>query len=202
MIIKKIDLYKNDHSRVIVYFEDRSYITIDARRAGELNLRPGMEISQEDLPELEADSRASAARATAARIIGRHSMSCATLLKKLCDKGFSEIEAKEALDWLCELGIMDDLQYGESIVSHYRARGMGNRRIREELRNRGISREDTDTLLQDPVDMQDEILDFIKKKVTNLPVDIKLRAKITNALVRRGHSYDAIYDAFRRFEQE
>ena len=33
MRITKVDAYRNDLSRVIVYFEDRSFLTVDARRA-------------------------------------------------------------------------------------------------------------------------------------------------------------------------
>ena len=39
MRITKIDAYRNDLSRVIVYFEDRSFLTVDARRAEELKLK-------------------------------------------------------------------------------------------------------------------------------------------------------------------
>lgn len=202
MIVKKIDAYRNDNSRVIVYFEDRSYITVDALEADRLGLKAGMELDDHILPALGEDSRSSAARATAARIVGRHSMSCKTLMEKLRDRGIAEADAAAALEWLCDLGIMDDLKYGDMLVRHYRAKGFGNRRIREELRQRGISREDMDTLLEEAVDMQDEILGYIKKRIRGKELDRSLASKIEGALVRRGHSFEEIRSAFHALEIE
>ena len=108
MKISKIDAYRNDLSRVIVYFEDRSYITVDALKAEKLGLKTGMELDAASVSSLSEQSARSAARAAAARIVGRNSMSCMTLLKKLREKGVADDDAKEALNWLIDLGIMDD----------------------------------------------------------------------------------------------
>ncbi|MBR5478575.1 MAG: regulatory protein RecX [Clostridia bacterium] len=199
MLIRKVDAYKNDLSRVIVYFEDKSYITVSVERARELNLKAGDEVDATLMQELSDSSRESAAKACAARIIGRSSMSCATLLKKLRDKGIDEISAQAALDWLCGLGIMDDTAYAKTLVAHYRTRGFGNRRILEEMRKRGITREVADTVLDD-CDMNEEITEYILKKIRGAELDDKLKARITNALLRRGHSYDEIKRAFNRTE--
>ncbi len=199
MLIRKVNAYKNDLSRVIVYFEDRSYITVSVERAKELDLKAGMDIDDDLKKSLADEVSGNTARATAARIIGRSNMSCATLLKKLKDKGINENDAQDALDWLIELGIMDDEQYAKNLLSHYRARGFGNRRIVEEMRARGISREIIDEVIDD-ADMSEEILEFIEKKTRGLELDDKLRGKITNALVRRGHSYDEIKSAFNRLK--
>lgn len=196
MIIRKINAYRNDLSRVIIYFEDKSYITVLASRAK--NLKVGDDISDAELSELSDSSRQSAARATAARIVGHSSMSCATLLKKLREKGVAESDANDALSWLIELGIMNDAEYAKMLLSHYRNRGFGNRRISEEMRKRGISREIIDEVLDD-CDMHNEILEFIKKKSQGAALDEKQKARIVNALLRQGHSYDAINTAFREF---
>lgn len=202
MRITKIDAYRNDLSRVIVYFEDRSFLTVDARRAEELKLKPGMELDDAMRDTLAGQSGKSRARELAARIVGRNSISCSMLLRKLRDRGATEDDAQAALDWLISLGIMDDMRYGEILVSHYRARGFGNRRIREELRARGVPREVSDTLLADEPDMRDDILAFIYKRAPGGYPEEKLRAKITAALVRRGHSYEAISAAFRQLRED
>lgn len=199
MLIRKINAYKNDLSRVIVYFEDKSYITVSAETARSLNLKAGDNMDEATIKELTDEISGNVARATAARIVGRSNMSCATLLKKLKDKGISENDANDALSWLIELGIMDDEQYAKNLLAHYRARGFGNRRIYEEMRKRGIDREVIDGVIDD-ADMGDEILEFIEKKTRGIELDEKLRGKITNALIRRGHSYDDIKSAFNRMK--
>lgn len=197
MIIRKINAYRNDLSRVIIYFEDKSYITVLAERAK--NLKVGDDIGAETLSELSEESKKSAARATAARIVGHSSMSCATLLRKLKEKGISEEDANDALLWLVELGIMDDAKYAQMLLNHYRNRGFGNRRISDEMRKRGIPREVVSEVL-DECDMRSEILEFIQKKTRGVKPDEKQKAKIINALLRNGHSYDAINTAFRDME--
>ena len=195
MVIRKVNPYRNDLSRVIIYFEDKSYVTVSAERARALDLKPGDVVDETLIKELSDEARGSAARATAARIVGRHAMSCATLLKKLKEKGIDDESANAALSWLVDIGIMDDAAYAKNLLSHYRARGFGNRRIREEMRVRGISREIIEEII-DERDMSDEILEYIEKKTRGVELDDKLRAKITNALVRRGHSYEDIKSAF------
>lgn len=202
MRISKIDIYRNDLSRVILYLEDRSYVTMDAQKARQLGLRAGVELDDALISELSERARTGSARAIAARIIGHNDMSCATLRKKLRAKGVSDAETEEALAWLIDLGILDDRRYGETILTHYRGRGFGNRRIREEMYRRGLQREDIDALLDEEVDMQREICEFIKKRRAGQELDDKLRAKITAALVRRGHSYDAISSAFRQLDED
>ena len=199
MLIRKVNPYKNDLSRVIVYFEDKSYITVSAERARELALKPGDEVDETTIRELSDEVRGSVARATAARIMGRSNMSAKTLFKKLKEKGIADEDAESALNWLIDIGIIDDEQYAKTLLSHYRARGFGNRRIAEEMRHRGIDREIVDAVLDD-ADMSDEILAYIEKKTRGVELDEKLRGKITNALIRQGHSYEDIKSAFNRFE--
>ena len=199
MRIRKVNAYRNDLSRVIVYFEDKSYITVSAERARRMNLKAGDDVGEDLITELCDETREGAARATAARIVGRSNISCETLLKKLHDKGVRDEDAKAALLWLVDLGIMNDEEYAKNLISHYRTRGFGNRRIVEELRKRGISREICDELLDD-TDMSDEIIEYIEKKSRGAVLDDKLRGKIINGLLRRGHSYEAIKSAFNRVE--
>jgi len=196
VVIRKVNPYRNDLSRVIIYFEDKSYITVPVERARELDLKPGDVVDETLIKELSDEARGSVARATAARIVGRSAMSCATLLKKLKEKGIDDESAKEALSWLVDIGIMDDEAYAQNLLNHYRARGFGNRRIAEEMRVRGISREIIEEII-DQRDMSNEISEYIEKKTRGVVLDDKLRAKITNALIRRGHSYDDIKSAFK-----
>ena len=199
MVIRKVNSYRNDLSRVIIYFEDKSYVTVPAERARALDLKAGDVVDETLIEELSHEARGSAARATAARVVGRSAMSCATLLKKLREKGIDDESANAALSWLVDIGIMDDKAYAKNLLNHYRARGFGNRRIAEEMRIRGISHDIIDEII-DERDMSDEILEYIEKKTRSAKLDDKLRVKITNALIRRGHSYDDIKKALKSLD--
>ena len=202
MRITKISPSRTDESRVIVYFEDRSYFKVDVLMCHELGLKPGMEVDSEILPMLDEDSRKTKARESAARILGRRNMSRHELLRKLKDKGICQEDADYAADWARDIGVINDEAYAASLVEYYRLRGFGDKRVRQELLRRGIGRDVTDNLLAEDVDMSDEIMKFIEKKLRGSAPDPDTTRKLTAALVRRGHSFEDIRSAFRQLAIE
>jgi len=200
MKITKISPCRTDKSRVMVYFSDRSYCKVDMLRAKALDLKPGMEIDESVLPSLNEDARRGKARETAARALGRRNMSRTELMRKLKDKGVAQNDAQAAADWAEEMGVLDDEAYAAMLVRHYRAKGFGDIRVRQELSRRGIAEEIIRAELDTSVDMTDEILDFLQKKLRgNMPDADEIR-RLTAALMRRGHTYSAIRAAFRQLE--
>ena len=197
MVIKRVAPYRNDVGRVLVSFEDGSWITVDAVEAERLRLKAGMELDGDVLPELTDQSRRSAARQKAVRILGRRSMSRFELCAKLKEKGVAPQDADLAADWLEQLGALDDARYAEELVKHYRLKGFGDIRVREELRRRGLSHDLIDDALCTPADLSGEILDFIRKRSRGKDLDPVLVRKITQALYRRGHSFEDIRAGFR-----
>ncbi len=202
MRIKSIRPYRNDVSRVVVYFEDRSYITVDALEAKRLGLCDGMELTPDTLPALSEESRRHAARVKAARICGKKLYSKRELMKKLIDHGINEHDAKDAVAWMESLGAVDDIAYAGVLVRHYRAKGFGDMRIREELRARGIPKELAQSVLEEyKEDTFDPIRAFLEKKLRGrTPSDAEKR-KLIAALQRRGFAYEEIQSVFSAFER-
>lgn len=196
MTIAKIRAYRSDASRVIVYFTDRTYLTVDAREAARLKLKAGMELDEALLPALSEESRRSAARVKAAQIIGKRSLSCGELKKKLVERGIAAEDAEAAVAWMEEHGALDDAAYAAMLVRHYRGRGFGQMRVRDELRRRMIPKELADAALAEPCDQSGEILAFLRQKTRGQTLTPELRRKLTAALVRRGHGYEEIRAGF------
>ncbi len=202
MKITKISPCRTDRSRVMVYFEDWSYCKVDMLRAKALDLKPGAEIDAEILPELDEDSRRGKARETAARALGRRNMSSSELRRKLKDKGIGESDAEEAVQWAQDVGAVNDEAYAGMLLRHYRSKGFGDIRIRQELLRRGISDDMCKEILSERADMTEEILEFLRKKLKGSepsPDDIR---RLTAALQRRGHSFSDIRAAFSQLEIE
>lgn len=202
MRITKISPSRTDESRVMVYFEDRSYCKVDILLCHELGLKPGMDVDSETLPVLNENTRKGKARESAARMLGRRNMSRSQLVKKLKEKGIAQEDADYAADWAENLGIVNDESYAVTLLEYYRLKGFGDKRVRQELIRRGIGREIVDSLLQERVDMSDEILKFIQKKLRGSQPDPDTTRKLTAALVRRGHSFEDIRRAFRQLAIE
>ena len=131
------------------------------------------------------------AKKRALRILGSRNLSEKELTKRLIDKGESAEDAEAAVAWLVELKYVDDDEYASQIVRHYSKRGYGEARVRDELYRRGIPRELWDDKLGelDEVNMEDVALEFLNKKLRGSTDKDDLR-RATDALVRRGFSYD------------
>lgn len=200
MRITKISPCRTDKSRVMVYFEDRSFCKVDMLLARKLNLKPGDVVDGEVLPALNEDTRKAKARETAARVLGKRNMSRAELNRKLSEKGISPEDAEYACQWAIDVGVIDDEAYAQMLMRHYRSKGFGNVRIRSEMSRRGIAADTASALLEEEVDMSAEIRDFIQKKLKGNSAEPDTVRRITAALMRRGHSYSKIRAVFRSFE--
>lgn len=202
MRIKSVRAFRNDVSRVVVYFEDRTYLTVDALEAKRLKLAPGMEIDERELPALSEESRRHAARVKAVQITGKRSLSRAELIRKLGKKGFSEEDSAAAADWLSDLGVLDDAAYAEMLVRHYRAKGFGDLRVREELRRRGLDRDLAASVLEENTqDASDAVAAFLKQKLRGAQLNEETKRKLSAALMRRGYTWAEIQSGFSAVER-
>ena len=80
----------------------------------------------------------------AARLLAYRALSARALRDKLIAKGCAEEAADYAIAYLQAHGFQDDQKYAESTVRSYTRRGYGTLRIRQELRRRGVEREEAD----------------------------------------------------------
>ena len=60
--------------------------------------------------------------------------------KRLGDKGFVSEEADYVIAFLKEFGYIDDFEYAVSYIEYAAGKGHGARRIKDEMRRRGIDR--------------------------------------------------------------
>ena len=136
----------------------------------------------------------------ALRILGNRNYSEKEMHKRLKDKGEAEEDAAETVRWLVELGYIDDSNYATLIVSHYIQKGYGESRVKDELFKRGIPRDLWDEKLSVLNESQtsDAAFEFLSKKLRGSEDKDDLR-RATDALVRRGFSYDDARAAVSRY---
>ena len=141
------------------------------------------------------------ARKRALRLLDKRDYSRKMLLDKLTEKGVPPEDATETVDWLCEIGVVDDRRYAELAVRHYAAKGYGERRIREELYRRGIDPELRDAALTELPDTEDTVSRLLKNKLrgSRAPEDLR---RAQDALLRRGYSWGEIRAAVERYLAE
>ena len=133
--------------------------------------------------------------------ISRRRMSCKELERKMLDKGYEEETVAYCVNWLLENRFLNDESYAGAVVRHYAGKGYGPGRIRAELSRRGIERELWDTAMDEFPEDTSKIDKFIASRLTD-PEDRDQVRKISAALYRRGHSWEDIRRALRRFSAE
>ncbi len=140
------------------------------------------------------------AKKQALRLLDKRDYSRKMLLDKLTEKGAEESDALEVVDWLCDIGAVDDGRYAGLVVRHYARKGYGVRRIREELYRRGIGRELWEDALSSLPETDETVFRLLSSRLRGTeggPQDLR---RAENALLRRGYSREEIRAAMERYE--
>lgn len=115
---------------------------------------------------------------------------------KLASRAFAADVIARTLDHLAEQGLQSDGRYADGYARSRAEKGYGHRRIIEELKQRGISREDLPDL--SCYDWSQSIHRvYTKKYGTRSPLAPGERARRENFLRVRGFSSDEIRQLFR-----
>ena len=141
-------------------------------------------------------------RKRALRLLEKRDYSRKMLLDKLTEKGAEESDALAVVDWLCEIGAVNDARFAELIVRHYAGKGYGVRRIRDELFRRGIGRALWEDALSSMPDTDGTVYRLLSGRLRGTecaPEDVQ---RVRNALLRRGYSWDEIRCALERYMTE
>ena len=183
----------------MVRLEDGGILRVTEDELLRFGLREGLELGEEELEALRASAKASQTKAAAARMIGSRALSKQELTRRLMKKGSDAGDAQAAADWLEEIGAVDDENYAAALVRHYGGKGYGPARVRDELRRRGVGRELWDSALEEMPEAA-EILDHLLQKRGDLS-DPKERRRASDALLRRGFSWEQVRAALGRYAE-
>lgn len=193
-------LHKKD--RVLVYLTGGRLLRITPEELLRFDLRPGMDLAEDVLEELNRAAARSLTRQQAAEMAGRRMLSQKELSDRLVKKGTDPQEAQETARWLADLGAVDDAAYAGVIVRHYAAMGYGPGRVRQELQRRGIPQELWDDALALLPEGEEAIERFIRSRCKGKPLDRETQRKLAAALQRRGFSWQEIRPVLNRLGEE
>ena len=202
MRIKSVAAHPKRGGQHRITMEDGRAITVSEGALTAFYLYPGKEIEETELEALmEADGRQKV-RDRAMRLLDYRAMSRKELFNKLVEKGEDREQAEEAADWLVEIGQIDDAEHAGRILRHYAGKGYGRKRIEQELRRRGIEKEHWDiAFMEMPEESGSAVDQFIQSKLRGEMPDRKEEKRVTDALLRRGYSWDEAGAALRRYKE-
>ena len=199
--MKLIEIKQTSPERFTLIFDDGRQIKSSLGVITECFLHSGAELSDAEYDELYSASTLSLAKARALRIINTRPMSRKEMCDRLITKGETPDNAELCADWLCDMGLINERSYASSVVRHYAAKGYGASRIKQELKRHGLSRELWDEALEELPEQDDYIARFLRSRL-NDPDDRAQVKKVSDALFRRGYSWEQIKHALNNFNSQ
>lgn len=199
--MKLIEIKQTSPERFTLIFDDGRQIKSSLGVITERFLHSGAELSDAEYDELYSASTLSLAKARAMRIINTRPMSRREMYDRLVSKGETPDNAELCADWLCDMGLINDRNYAASVVRHYAAKGYGVSRIKQELKRHGIDRALWDEALEELPEQDDYIERFLRSRLTD-PEDRAQVKKVSDALFRRGYSWEQIKHALNNFNSQ
>lgn len=201
MRIEKLKTAPDRAGRYYIQFDNGTVLRPYRQTMEDFGIYPGQEFTEEEFRRLkEADGKMSA-KMRAVRIISATSISRKDLEKRLVQKGENPGQAKDAVQWLEDLRLVDDRNTAEQIVHSCISKGYGLSRAKQALFEKRIPREYWEEALADYPDQQERILSFLKSRL-DADSDEKEIKRAVDALIRRGHSYSSIREGLNQLRLE
>jgi len=195
------EIKQTSPERFTLVFDDGTELKTTLGIITERFIHSGMDFDEDAYNELVSACTLALAKARALRIINARPMSREELRKRLVEKGETPDNAEECAEWLCQMGLINDAEYAGSVVRHYAAKGYGASRIKQELRRHGVSRELWDEAMEQMPEQDEYLARFLRSRLSD-PGDRAQVKKVSDALFRRGYSWDQIKHALNEFDTQ
>lgn len=202
MRVEAIEPTRSPQGKLRVRFDSGESLLMLPAAIAELGLYAGMELPDAAMDSIREACGAASAKERAVRIVSAASVTKKELRHRLVQKGETEEHADEAVKWLSELHLLDDRQTAAQIVRNGAARGYGAARIRQMLYEKRVPRELWDEALEQLPPQDDAIDTFLQRRFRGKTPDRAEIKRATDALLRRGHSWEDIRRAISRYTSD
>lgn len=172
-------------------FSDGSTMRLYRQTVEDFGLYSGLEMTQQEFEKLRTAAGAMSAKMRAVRIVAATSVSEKDLQQRLIQKGEDPQHAKEAVQWMSDMQLVDDRKTAEQVVNRCIAKGYGMARAKQALYEKRIPKQYWQEALENYPDQTEAILSFLKDRLQKKAYEHEIKRAV-DALLRRGHSYSQI----------
>ena len=195
----RIDLLKTTPDRAGRYWitlETGEKMGLYRQTVEDFALYSGKELSDLEWKALQEQAGQMSAKMRAVRIVSASSVSKRDLEERLVRKGEDPEQAKQAVQWMEDLHLVNDRNTAEQVVHSCISKGYGLQRAKQALFEKRIPKEYWEDALEDYPDQMDKILFFLRSRLDVDSGDREVK-KCVDALLRRGHNYGTIREALK-----
>ena len=183
-----------------VKFDDGTIMRLYRQTKEDFALYAGKEMNEAEIAQLREAAGQISAKMRAVRIVSASSVSKSDLERRLVQKGESKENARQAVEWMADLDLLDDGKTAQQVVQRCIAKGYGISRAKQALYEKRIPKVYWDAALADYPDQTEKILTFLQTRLGTEWSEKELR-RVTDSLLRRGHSYQEIRKALQEFSE-
>lgn len=184
---------------VQLFLDGEAAVKLDTQVFLQSGLKPGDQVSDQELFELIQASDARRAQEKALYLLEYRNYSKRELTEKIARTAASREAAQAAAGRMEELGLIDDRRFGEDYARElFSRKGYGARRAAQELRRKGLDQELVQALVEkygSPEQSGENIRRVLEKKYPGWREDEKVRRRAFAALQRLGYSYQEVREA-------
>ncbi|HRY59922.1 MAG TPA: RecX family transcriptional regulator [Patescibacteria group bacterium] len=198
MLITKIEVQKKRKDRYNIFIDDEFRFGLDEGTFIKLDLRKGIEITQEEIEKIENEEVNAKAFNAAANFLKIRERSKKEIRDKLKTKEYLENVIEKVLEKLERLDIVNDKRFAEMFVrDRMKLKPKGKKVLKMELMQKGIDRNTIDEVLGDmlggenEIELAKKVLEKAEKKYSGSEENIK-RDKIVKYMLARGFKYEMI----------
>lgn len=184
---------------VAIWLDGTLWMRVRRKHFVQLEIRDGDSIDPESTIDRLAALQAADCYEAALCMLDQAAQTRGDLARKLVRKGFVSPAAEAAVERLNENRLVDDRRYAERIAQSQMHKNAGAYAVRRKLRAKLLSEEDVDAAMEGFDEEQQaqacrETAEKLWRKYAALPAR-EGRAKLSQALARRGFGWDAIRSA-------
>ena len=177
-------------------FDDAAPLKVRLKHFKALSLQAGDDIDVEEYAAQVAEAQRADAYEAALNSLDLCARTREELRRSLLARGFVSGAVEATLDRLADSGLVDDRRYAERAVEVSAARPVGVYAVRRKLRAKGIAEADAEAALGALDDEQQAqaaqaAARSLLRRYAQLPAR-EGRAKLSQALARRGFSWEAV----------
>ncbi len=188
-----------------LYLDGEAAVKIDTETFLRSGLKPGDELSDEELHRLIQASEEHRAHEKALYLLEHRNHSKKELTEKIARSSVSREAAKAVAERMEELGLLNDEAYGRDLARElFTRKRWGALRVKQELRLKGIDPELIDELIEEYGDEEaalENLHGLLERKYPSWAEDEKVRRRAFATLQRLGYSYDLIRRAMSQADE-
>lgn len=192
--ITGLKVQTNRKKRVNVYLDGTFAFSLERDVALKAGLRPGQQLSPEDIKVLSGEDRHQKCFNAACRFLSYRPRSELEVRRRLQQQGHDAHGIERAIDRLKELNLINDAEFARLWAENRETCSpRGPRLLRLELQQKGLSREVIEQVLND-LDESAAAYRAAEKKARNLPTEDyhTFHKRLAAYLTRRGFGYETL----------